>query len=129
MENIGYLQTGHSKIDTQHQELFQLVAMLDRALTGNVREEIEKIVVFLEQYVEEHFLEEETVMLSKQYQGYDRHKEDHDIFKARVFSLRNDLDFGIPDMKLFFAIRMFIDKLVYHIKTIDKDIATLMGHV
>ena len=120
------LKTGHDKIDTQHQELYHLVAMLDRALTQNTHHEIEAIIVFLEHYVEDHFLEEETFMLSKQYQGYPHHKEDHDIFKARVFSLRHDFNSGVPDIRLFFAIRMFIDKLIYHIKTIDVGIAKLV---
>jgi hemerythrin-like metal-binding protein len=122
------LETGHHNIDNQHQELFQLVSMLDKALSSNPRQEIEKIVVFLEHYVETHFAEEEELMMSHDFEGYTLHKDDHEIFKARVFSLRHDLDAGLPDSRLFFAIRMFIDKLVYHIKTIDIHISELGHH-
>ncbi len=119
------LKTGHDHIDNKHQELFQLVSMLDRAISTYTRRDIEKIVIFLEHYVEEHFSEEEELMLAHNFDGYTHHKDDHEIFKARVFSLRHDFNAEIPESKLFFAIRMFIDKLAYHIKTIDIKIAEL----
>jgi hemerythrin len=116
--------TGYDNIDNHHQELFQLVSMLDLAISKK-RDEIEKIIVFLEHYVEEHFHEEEHLMLEKDFNGYQHHKDDHEIFKARVHSLRHDFDNGLAENNLYFAIRMFIDKLVHHIQNIDILIAEL----
>jgi hemerythrin len=120
-----HLKTGHEHIDHQHEELFELVSMLDLAIQENSTSKIESLVQFLEHYVETHFAEEETLMNTHHYAGYDIHKEDHEIFKARVFSLRHDLNSGVSPSRLIFAIRMFIDKLVYHIQTIDIGIASL----
>ena len=64
-------------------------------------------------------------MLSHDYVGYRIHKDDHEIFKARVYCLRHDFDSGLPIFRVMFALRMFIDKLVHHIKTIDIGIAKL----
>lgn len=119
-------KTGHATIDTQHQEVFELVSLLDKALYVDTHYNIRLIIEFLEKYVEEHFLEEETYMLTKVYQGYSQHKIDHDVFKSRVFSLRHDFDEGMSDSRLFFAIRLFIDKLMYHIRTEDAGIAQLV---
>ncbi len=122
------LKIGHESIDNQHQELFQLVSMLDSAIHANSLDKIESIILFLEHYVDTHFSEEENLMLAHHFEGYSHHKEDHDIFKARVFSLRHDFDSGFSPAKLYFAIRMFIDKLVIHIKTIDVKIASISHH-
>jgi hemerythrin len=123
------LQTGHAPIDNQHRELFDWVLLLDRAMTTQNKDDIESIIQFLEHYVEAHFSEEETLMTAHHYDGYDHHKEDHEIFKARVFSLRHDFDSGVPLARSIFALRMCIDKLVYHIKTIDIGISDIAkGH-
>ena len=119
------LSTGHGAIDNQHQELFDLVSMLDQAMYSNNRADLEKIIVFLEHYVEEHFAEEEELMQSHHYNGYAHHKEDHEIFKARVFSIRHDFDAELPHTRLVFTLRLFIDKLVHHIHTIDIGIAEI----
>ena len=122
------LETGHDAIDNQHQELFELVYMLDHAMDANSRELVEKIIVFLENYVVTHFGEEESLMIEHQFDGYTEHKDDHEIFKARVFSLRHDFDADLPTPRLFYAIRLFIDKLVIHIKTIDVKIGAIHHH-
>lgn len=122
------LETGHGAIDNQHQELFQLIYMLDHALDANSRQLVEKIIVFLEAYTITHFGEEESLMIEHHFDGYTEHKDDHEIFKARVFSLRHDFDNGLPTPRLFYAIRLFIDKLVIHIKTIDVKIASIHHH-
>lgn len=118
-------ETGHEDIDHHHQELFSLVTMIDSAISSGKKSDIESIIQFLEHYVEDHFDEEETLMLAHDYLGYDVHKHDHEIFKARVFSVRNDFDSGMSEMRIIFALRMFLDKLVHHIQTIDIGIADI----
>ena len=113
------LSTGHDHIDQNHQELFQLVSMLDGAIRSQSVTRLRAIIEFLESYVSSHFAEEESIMLAHEFEGYAEHKEDHEIFKARVFSLRHDFDAGFPSASLYFAIRLFIDKLVIHIMSID----------
>ena len=65
MKNIewdGKLQTGHREIDHHHEDLFALDRMLEEAIGRNDRGGLEKIVLFLELYVVEHFESEEALM-------------------------------------------------------------------
>ena len=51
------LETGNEIIDDHHKELFKIDSMLDNAIHSSTNNEVEKIVVFLEGYVLDHFIE------------------------------------------------------------------------
>lgn len=120
------LETGNPDIDNHHQELFHLTAMLDEALRFQSLEKIDGIISFLEEYVVEHFQEEETLMQSSHYAFYAHHKAEHEIFKAHVHELRNVFLNGISITHLIFSIRKVLDKLVYHVRTVDIGIADIV---
>ena len=92
MEWTPNLSVGDPEIDNQHQELFQLVSMLDHAITTHSPEELGDIIKFLEHYVETHFKEEEDLMIAHNYEEYDLHKSEHENFKEIVKQLREDYD-------------------------------------
>ncbi len=102
--------------------------MLDQAIRSSNLYQIEAIILFLEDYVVTHFQEEEDLMKAHHYKGYKDHKQDHEVFKARVAQLRETYDQGISKAHLIFGIRIFIDQLVDHIKTVDVGIASIAGH-
>ena len=57
------LATGSFHVDQQHQELFRQVAALSDAIKqGKRRDEIRRALDFLEQYIVQHFAEEEKLM-------------------------------------------------------------------
>ncbi|MGE4170444.1 MAG: bacteriohemerythrin [Candidatus Margulisiibacteriota bacterium] len=121
-------EVGNESIDNHHRELFTLTKMLDEAFGEDPRTEIEKIVVFLEAYVIEHFQEEENLMRKHKYNGLDHHRVEHEIFRSRVTLLRKYFNDKIPNTKLMFYIRQCIDKLVDHVLTVDIGIASIAKH-
>ncbi len=121
------LETGDPDIDNHHQELFQLTAMLDDAIRSQSVEKLDSIISFLEHYVIEHFCEEETLMETHRYAFYDHHKAEHEVFKAHVSELRKIYLEGISLTHVIFAIRKILDKLVYHIRTVDIGIVGIVN--
>jgi hemerythrin len=120
------LETGDSHVDLQHQELFQLVTSLDIAIRDQDMGKIEDIIVFLEHYVVDHFDAEEGIMKNAQFDGYDYHKAEHDMFEDMVYDMRRMFDTSPAKTHLIFAIRKFIDRLVIHIRTVDIRIADIV---
>jgi hemerythrin-like metal-binding protein len=119
---------GHEIIDSHHAELFHLVSSLDSVIQTHRRESVDEIISFLEKYVLEHFLEEETVMKEANYEGYEYHVREHEIFRMRVFEIRKFYSNNAPSTHLIFNIRRFVDRLVDHILTVDCGIAEIMGN-
>ena len=128
MKNIeweGGLETGHREIDHHHEDLFALDRMLEEAIGRNDRAGLEKIVLFLELYVVEHFESEEALMSKNQFSGYDEHKAEHEFFREKVAELRMIYDEGTHSTHLVYKIRQLIDSLIHHIRTIDIKLAAL----
>jgi len=117
--------TGHHHIDEHHEHLLELITQLDRVIQTNRRKNIEPIIIFLEDYSEDHFKEEEDIMKQSNYIGYSLHKAEHQKFKHLVKDLRNLYENNKPTAHLVFFIRKIIDQLVTHIKTIDISIKDL----
>ena len=98
---------------------------MDQVVETRRRVSIDELISFFEHYVEDHFKEEETLMKSNQFDGYEYHKAEHEIFKVRVEALRKYYDQGTPNAHLIFTIRQFIDRLIDHIVTVDIQMAGL----
>lgn len=124
--DIEFPKIGHSQIDHHHQEVFQLVSMLDTAVRDNSREGLEGIILFLEAYVVDHFSEEEDLMRVHSFEGLDEHEIAHNEFREQVLDLRRMFDETSHSTHLMYAIRRFIDELTQHIITIDIKIAPLV---
>ncbi|MEK9657703.1 MAG: hemerythrin domain-containing protein [bacterium] len=116
---------GHDSIDNHHDELFELTTTLDKALQLHSITHVEKIILFLEDYVDSHFKEEETLMQNNNSSHYDYHKEEHDIFKTKVAILRKRFDRGNSIAHIIFSIRELLDDLISHIHHVDIHISTL----
>ncbi len=120
------LETGDSHVDLQHQELFQLVTSLDTAIRDQDMKQIEDIILFLEHYVVDHFGAEEGIMKDANFEGYDYHKAEHEMFEEMVLDMRRLFDSSPSRTHLIFSIRKFIDRLVIHIRTVDIRIADIV---
>jgi hemerythrin len=114
-------EIGHEQIDNQHQEIFQLTSMLDGVIDGVI--DIEDVVKFLEKHIVEHFQEENELMVSIGYSEKDDHLREHEIFVGCVKSIRHTHDQNLLFTRVLFEIRLFIDKLIHHIKTVDIKLA------
>lgn len=86
------LAIGIDEIDSQHRDLFeQMGRLLDASLEEEGLEAIEKIVIFLEKYIHDHFASEEGYMKRFDYPGYAAHKFAHDGFIASFKFLKEHL--------------------------------------
>jgi hemerythrin len=74
------LAIGVPEIDQQHQELFIRIERLVRGITRGDRDEVGRLLEFLEQYVFRHFGDEERWMIRSAYPDYARHKAEHERF-------------------------------------------------
>ena len=80
---------GVDKVDAQHQELFRRVADFLMAIKGGGGwekkvEKVKETMVFMQNYVVEHFTDEETYQKEINYPGYEKHCQIHEEFKAEV---------------------------------------------
>lgn len=119
-------RTGDSSIDAHHEEVFHLTSSLDFAINSGKKTELDKIIKFLEVYVEDHFKEEELLMIKKEFEEYEHHKSEHEKFKASVKELRISFDTNTAPTHIIFKIRKIIDTLTNHIYTVDKKIIHLV---
>jgi hemerythrin len=84
------LAVGDERIDAQHQELFRRAERLITALRGNDRSEVEQMVGFLADYVNEHFSAEERLMTEAGYPELAAHRTAHEKFKNEYAALMAD---------------------------------------
>ena len=119
------IKTGHEHIDHHHEELFNLISMLDQAIATNKRISVEPIIEFLENYSRDHFKEEEDVMESNNYIGLSLHRAEHHKFTSLITDLRTLYIQNKPTAHIIFFIRKIIDQLTHHIKTVDSGIKNM----
>lgn len=76
---------GVDTIDQQHQSLFTMVDELLRAIDSQAgREEYEKVIGFMKEYVVSHFRDEEAYQESIHYSGLKEHQEEYRDFTEEV---------------------------------------------
>ncbi|MDR2942758.1 MAG: bacteriohemerythrin [Treponema sp.] len=117
------METGVEKIDLQHKELINrinsLVAIGERAAS---KEETQKTIDYLGEYVVKHFSDEEELQVKSKYPKYPEHKKLHTSFIDDYTKLQkefaengNSMDFT---MKLNNSLIVWIVK---HIKGNDTE--------
>ncbi|MBN2062410.1 MAG: bacteriohemerythrin [Deltaproteobacteria bacterium] len=111
------LKVGVKEIDEQHKELFEYSNVLMNAIKERREQnEVEKVVSFLNEYVKNHFRDEEKIMQEHNYPFLSFQKEQHENFIKYFKKVQNEL----KEMKesrayLMFRIRLLVvDWLVNH---------------
>ena len=115
------LSVGVEEIDSQHRELFDRINNLDSAMRrGRAKEEVVRLIEFLDEYVIIHFGAEERYMNDYDYAGYALHKTKHDWFKKEFSDIRTKLDAGgiTPDV-IMRSNNLLITWFSNHIRSID----------
>lgn len=122
IEWTSELATGVPIIDDQHKELFRRInALLDACTRGRGKDEIARVIQFLEEYVISHFSEEEQRMQQSNYPAYATHKEQHEEFKRNFADLKQLFDTDGPAVHVVIRTNhVVIDWLKVHIKRLDK---------
>jgi hemerythrin len=95
------LAVGHPVIDEQHQVLFQRVALLLEAMhASRGKDEVGRLMAFLEEYVETHFRAEERLMFTHGYPERLAHAAQHAGFVETFLGLKSALARGGPSTAL-----------------------------
>jgi len=74
---VKSLETGITKIDEQHKKLFEQVDLLLDKSNSNRHKDI---IIFLDNYIEKHFTDEQQMHRETKYPNADAHKKMHDDF-------------------------------------------------
>ena len=100
------LAVGVETIDGQHRDLFDAAAsLIEEAGRGGGTGEAAKTVVFLEEYVLNHFALEELYMKRLYYPAFPSHKAEHTAFISDFYDLREviDRDGATPELAVRLA--------------------------
>lgn len=128
------LVTGNDVIDAQHKEWIDKInALLECCEKTSGKREALKMLEYMAEYAEFHFVEEEKLQEEVGYPGLEEHKEKHEGFKKAVDELHEMLeDEEGPSQKFVDALNANVVNWVYdHIKTFDCSVATYIhmnGH-
>ena len=118
------LLTGNALIDSEHRELFAAVNnLIDACAQGKGRDQIQKTVQFLEDYVAKHFRDEEGLQTKSNYPGYQAHKQFHDGYRRKLAETTQVLTREGPSVKALGDLNGVVAILVSHIRTEDKRLA------
>lgn len=118
------LLTGNNLIDSEHRQLFAAVNdLLDACSQGKGRDQIQKTVTFLSNYVVKHFGDEEKLQTQSNYPNYPNHKQFHDGYRRQLGQVSQELLQEGPTVKALGDLNKVVAVLVSHIRTEDKRLA------
>ena len=111
--------TGDKKVDTQHQQLFDMVNEIhDSIMANHGREVLVPVLKRLAKYTVEHFATEEALMQRTNYPGYAAHKAQHDELTAKAVEIIQGYESGKITLPMTLS-RFLTDWLRNHIKKSD----------
>lgn len=122
------LATGVDEIDKQHKELFQRInSLLGSCREGKGKDEVKKVIWFLEDYVITHFSEEERYMGKHDYPEYSSHKRQHLEFMENFLTLKKQFESEGPGVHIVVNINhLVVDWLKNHIRRLDKALGAFL---
>lgn len=113
-------RNGFELFDNQHKDLFNLVRHLHRGiLEGKTDETLGMALTGLMGSINAHFTNEENVMLTTNYPGFNQHKNKHDDFIMHVYDANGRFLKGdaVVTMEL---VSFLMQWLRNHIQTVDR---------
>ena len=115
------MEIGISIIDEQHKELVDLINNItSMGIKSTSKEEVEKTLDFLGQYVVKHFNDEETLQRQYSYPDYERHKNIHKDFITDFVKFKEEFHAQGTSIKFAMTLNNFIVAwIVKHIKNAD----------
>lgn len=119
---------GVEEIDDQHKELFIMINNLDLAMKqGRAKEEVVRLVGFLENYGVIHFGTEEKYMVSYNDPDYQLHKKKHEWFVKELSAIKEKLEADGPTADVIVRSNsLLIEWFSNHIRTVDKGLGIFL---
>ena len=123
------LKIGIPEIDRQHQKLIEQMGRLYNAIQKDRGEkEIQEILIFLNQYVIEHFGHEESCMLKYKCPAAQKNQTKHREFKANLRAIEEEFRTKGASENLAIEInKNLLEWFANHIKTIDTSLKSCMN--
>jgi hemerythrin len=117
-----YLSIGVAEIDGQHKELFsRFNALLEACNQGKGREEVRRLLLFLNDYIKTHFAAEEALQIRHKYPGYAAHKEQHDSFIHKIDEFARQFNSEGATISLVIQVNQtLVNWLIEHIRKVDQ---------
>ena len=116
------LACGIKQIDDQHKGLVDLVNEMFNHVTGNNLQEhnyFDRVIQEAVNYVKNHFVTEEKIMLTTKFPGYVEHKKEHENFVLAIVENIKDYKAG-KRFTLSTFTRFLKDWVLSHIALVDK---------
>lgn len=125
------LSIGVDEIDNQHKQLLLHFDQLLKACEmGKGREELNKLLDFLDEYVIKHFKDEESIQRLRNYPGFESHKKEHQSFVARLKVLKQEISSeGIALHHVMETNNLLLKWLIHHISTVDVQLGRFLKTV
>ena len=122
------LEVGVLEIDAQHMELInRLNSLLSIGHDAVSREETQKTLDMLEEYIVKHFTDEEELQKKNKYPEYETHKKMHQYFIDEFQKLKKE--FATSGHSLKFTMDLnnsLINWIVKHIKSADVELGKFL---
>ncbi|RCW47775.1 MULTISPECIES: bacteriohemerythrin [unclassified Halanaerobium] len=126
---------GVELVDKQHEELFKRLGNFIKTVRSDSekdvkKEEVEKTLDFMGEYVVTHFDSEEALQKKYNYPGYEEHHEIHENFKQEVIDFQKEYknnDYN-EDFVMEFSGRL-LTWLINHVASTDQKIGDYINSI
>jgi hemerythrin len=118
------LAIGVEEIDNQHKELLQRFnGLLSACEAGKGIAELKGLMKFLDDYVIEHFSDEEKLQRKYDYPNYESHKKEHDFFIQQINTVQGEINVeGVGVHHVMETNNMLLKWLLNHISKVDTEL-------
>jgi hemerythrin len=118
------MEVGVPKIDAQHKELIgRLNAVISMGAKSVSKEETQKTLDFLDDYIVKHFIDEEVLQKQSGYPKYEWHRGQHQIYVGEFQKLKKE--FAANGVSAKFTLDLnnsIVNWIVRHIKSVDVEL-------
>ena len=123
------LLTNVTAIDDQHKELFNRInAVVSMGHKSISKEETDKTLDMLGNYIVKHFGDEEALQRKYSYPKYEWHHEQHQTYIAEFQKLKAEYDKNGPSVQFTLQLnKSIIGWIVKHIKNVDVELGRFIN--
>jgi hemerythrin len=117
------MEVGIPKVDEQHRELVDRInQVMSLGVDSVSKEETQKTLNFLGDYIRKHFRDEETLQAQSGYPKYEWHREQHKLYVENFEKLDKEFKQNGASMKFSLDLNnSIVGWIVKHIKSVDKE--------
>jgi hemerythrin len=123
------LAIGVEEIDNQHKELLQRFNQLLSACEASKGSgELIGLIGFLDEYVEQHFSDEEAIQRRYDFPGYQEHKKEHEYFVKKLQALKDEIKIqGVSVHHVMETNSLLLKWLIQHISKVDTELGRFIS--